>query len=261
MKNFIVALLALGCAAILIAGNQHWKEKTAVSADQPADHAAPEAVAEEPEASTPELAALTANWPEQAQKQFEKSLAENSPFRILLAGSPALGTEGDGWSGKLKAELDSTFGGHVEVIINSYDGTSAQFIEEGKLEELVQVKPDLTLLEPFTLMDNGKVMISHSHQHLDEIAAGLLEVNPEHVLILQPPHPLYKASYYPIQVDALKKHAAKREIPYLNHWASWPEQDSKSLNDYLVTKEDSTLPSEQGHLLWAEYLKDYFISE
>ncbi|WP_053360983.1 SGNH/GDSL hydrolase family protein [Bacillus sp. FJAT-27251] len=261
MKNVIVGLLALGCAALLIAGNQHWKEKTAVSADPPGVRAASDPVpAEEPKVNTSDLLSLTANWPEEAQQQFEKSLADGSPFTILIAGSPALGTEEAGWSSKLKAELESAFGEHLDVIVKSYDTTSAQFIENGHLDELVETRPDLTLLEPFTLMDNGNVMISHSHEHLDTIASGLQEANPEHVLIVQPPHPLYNASYYPIQVDALKKHAEKRGLPYLDHWGEWPEQDSKDLNDYLVTKDKTTLPNEQGHLLWAEYLADYFIA-
>lgn len=261
MKNFFVVLLALGCAAFLIAGNQHWKEKTAISAEHPAVQSSAERIPDEkPEVNTPEILALTAKWPEAAQQQFEKSLAEDSSFTILIAGSHSLGTEEDGWSSKLKDQLESAYGEHVNVIVKSYDTTSAQFIENGHLDELVEVKPDLTLLEPFTLMDNGNVMISHSHEHLDTIAEALLEANPEHVLIVQPPHPLYNASYYPVQVDALKKHAEKRGLPYLDHWEEWPDQDSKELNDYLVTKDKTTLPNEQGHLLWAEYLTDYFIA-
>ena len=53
---------------------------------------------------------------------------------------------------------------------------------------------------------------------------------------IQPPHPLYQATYYPVQVEALAQYAEDNDIPYLNHWEAWPDQDSKEIKDYLLRR-------------------------
>ena len=79
------------------------------------------------------------------------------------------------------------------------------------------------------------------------------------VVLIQPPHPLYQATYYPVQVEALEQYAEDNGIPYLNHWEAWPDQDSEEIKDYL--SEDASEPSAKGHQVWAEYLIDYFIAK
>ncbi|MCM3586965.1 SGNH/GDSL hydrolase family protein [Mesobacillus maritimus] len=265
MKRFLVLLLALICVGTLIYGSLHWKEKTSVSAEK-AD--TQEQTKEEPEqqetpakVDTEKLLKLTENWPKAAREHYKMALEEGRPFTILLAGSNALGTDDEGWSIQLKHSLEEAYGDTIEVEVKSYELTSSEFMSEEKLDELVSLQPDLTLLEPFTLMDNGLVMISNSHQNIEAIRSGLSEANPEHVMLLQPPNPLYNANYYPVQVDALKQFAEEEEIPYLNHWTAWPDPESKEIEDYLVEQDGTTLPNEKGHQVWYEYLLDYFIAD
>jgi lysophospholipase L1-like esterase len=260
MKRFLVTLLAIGCIAILIAGNKHWKEKTFVAAEKSKQKVT--LAAEEPKVDTESFMILATNWPDQAKENYQQALDEGRPFTILIAGSTdALGSDETAWSTIVKKELQQAYGDTVQVIVKSYDLTSTQFKAEDKLAELTSVQPDVTLLEPFTLMDNGNVMISESHQTIEEIRNGLAEEKPEHVLLLQPPNPLYQANYYPVQVDALKEYAEKQEIPYLDHWSSWPDTDDKEINDYLTPVDGNTVPSEKGHQAWAEFVVDYFIVE
>ncbi|MBY0097334.1 SGNH/GDSL hydrolase family protein [Mesobacillus maritimus] len=261
MKRFLVTLLAIGCIAVLIAGNKHWKEKTFVAAERNKQEV--KVKTEEPEIDSEEaFIKLAANWPEQAKKNYQLALKEGRPFTILIAGSSnALGLDDTAWSTIVKKELEQAYGETIQVIVKSYDLTSRQFIAEDKLAELITVQPDVTLLEPFTLMDNGNVMISESHQTIEEIRSALAEANPEHVLMLQPPNPLYQANYYPVQVEALQKYADEEDIPYLNHWTAWADPDSKDIQAFLTDGDESTTPSEKGHQVWAEFIVDYFIEE
>jgi len=263
MKNFLVAVLAIGCAAILFTGYLHWNDKTVVSTVKVNQEV--ESMETEKKTSTKKvnqsLDDLTANWPEQAREQYKQSVEREEPFTILIAGSNALGYEDEGWSVQFKNQLEEAFGDTIHVVVKSYDLTSAQFILENKLDELVAEKPDLTLLEPFTLNNNGKVQFADSHLQIKEIAAGLTEENPEHVLILQPTYPLYKATYYPNEVAALKEFAEENEIPYLDHWTAWPDPDSDEILEYLTEENGSTTVNENGHQLWASYLINYFIAK
>ncbi|MBT2756702.1 SGNH/GDSL hydrolase family protein [Mesobacillus foraminis] len=268
MKNVLIVLLAVACVFLLVAGNLHWKEKTTVSsAKQDQNGTVSQDVNNEKETTTPgnpdidveELTKLTESWPNDARAQYSEALENNKPFTILLAGSNALGTEENSWSSLLKKELETAFAGTVKVVVKTYDLTSSQFIAGEKLGELTKVKPDMTLLEPFILKDNGMVTIEDSEKNITSIAAGLLEENSNHSLILQPSFPIYQATYYPLQVEALEDYANRNSIDYLDHWSSWPDPDSEEIKQYLT--EDQESPNEAGHKLWADYLVNYFIAK
>lgn len=271
MKEVLVTFLAIACAAILVAGNLQWEEKTIVSLKQEGqefgDTGAPD---QQPNVEKSkdnrgieieELIGLTANWPEDAREQYKASLEENRPYIIVLAGSLALGTDEHGWSIHLKEELENAFGETVEIVIKNYNLNSNQFMNQDKLKEISSAQPDMTLLEPFTLMDNGNVTISQSHKNIDKIDTTLRKQNQNHVLLLQPPNPLYRANYYPIQVDALQKYAERKGISFLDHWTNWPGLENEEMNEYLTIKGTNTVPSKKGHQLWSEYLINYFISK
>ncbi|MGM0901311.1 MAG: SGNH/GDSL hydrolase family protein [Bacillota bacterium] len=260
MKRFLVTLLALGCIAVLIVGNKHWKEKTFVAVEKGKQEIPLEV--EEPQVDPESFLKLTANWPAQAKETYQLALEDDRPFTILIAGSAdALGSDETAWSTIVKKELEQAYGDTVQVMVKSYDLTSKQFMAEDKLAEFIAEQPDVTLLEPFTLMDNGNVMISESHQTIEKIRTGLAEEKPEHVLLLQPPNPLYQANYYPVQVDALQKYAEKEDITYLDHWTAWPDPNSKDIQAYLTKDGQSITPSEKGHQAWAEFVLDYFVAD
>ncbi|MFS0637349.1 SGNH/GDSL hydrolase family protein [Mesobacillus foraminis] len=268
MKNVLVILLAVACVLLLVAGNLHWKEKTTVSSAKQVSNGTATKDGNNEEETTAavitdtdseELTKLAENWPSEAREQYSTALEENKPFTILLAGSDAIGTEENSWSSLLKKELETAYNGTVKVVVKTYDLTSSQFIAEEKLDELKEVQPDMTLLEPFILKDNGMVTIEESEQNITSIAGGLLEENPNHSLILQPSFPIYQATYYPLQVEALEDYANRNSIDYLDHWSTWPDPDSEEIKQYLT--EDQESPNEAGHKLWADYLSNYFIAK
>jgi len=263
MKNFLVILLALGCGAILFTGYLHWKDKTAVSTENIEQNVESKETKEKKRSTETAYSKeeFTSNWPEKARQQYQLSLEEGEPFNILIAGSNALGYEEDGWSTSLKSQLEEVYGDTIKVLVKSYDLTSAEFIMQDKLDDLVAEEPDLTLLEPFTLNDNGMIQFEDSHLNIEEIATGLSKDNPDHVLLVQPPYPLHNATFYPVEVDALKDFAEEKDIPYLDHWSVWPDSDSDELLEYLTVENGTTTVNEKGHQLWADYLIDYFIAK
>ena len=119
----------------------------------------------------------------------------------------------------------------------------------------IESTPDILLLEPFLLKDNGKIRIEDSLDAVTSIISSYRNANEDLIVILQPSNPLYDSKFYPLQVKKLKEYAEENEYIYLNHWKAWPELDNVEMEDYLT--EDSK-PNHKGHQIWAKYLVDYF---
>ncbi|MDQ0413823.1 SGNH/GDSL hydrolase family protein [Mesobacillus stamsii] len=262
MKQWSIVILAIACAAVLWLGNQQWKEKVLVKSD-PATGATRATVStagttEQLPDHEQDLSAYTRNWPEAAQTLFKRTVAEERSFKILLAGSKALGENDTGWANLLATELDQTYGDAVDVSVKSYDSTSLEFIQANKQAELAAEQADLVLLEPFILMNNGEVDNDQAAEHYSLIIAAIHTAKPDAVVLLQPANPLSNARFYPLQVEALKAYADANGLDYLDHWQAWPESEAERLQ--LLAGGDPSFPNEAGHKLWADYLIDYFIA-
>ncbi|WP_064093153.1 SGNH/GDSL hydrolase family protein [Rossellomorea aquimaris] len=259
MKSFLLTILAIFCLAFLILGNMYWQEKTAVSSYK----ASPTEPSEEPSSSEEDRSEekdsdvdLFAKWPEKAQADFKAARESGETYKLAIVGSPALGKGENGWSEQLKASLEENYGKTLDVKIFQNDTISINFIVDEGSDEVIAYAPDMVLYEPFSLNDNSRgVLVGDNHDSIDVFLSDLREVNEDVVLLLQPTHPLYRANYYPGQVEELKVFAEESKITYLDHWEAWPEDES--LLDLLL--ESKAAPSEEGHRVWAEYLKNYFI--
>lgn len=258
MKHFLVICLTIACSVILILGNKHWKEKIKVTAyeDSMLLYKGEKDVAETVETV---FFSYIKNWPEEAQLSYKLAINEKKPYKILIAGSTALGSDSSGWAYLLKNELKESFGNTIDVYVKSFDLNSTQIIEEGKEGEIAAEKADLILLEPFILKDNGMVTIENSNENINKMIESIKTVNKEAIVLLQPANPLYQAKYYPLQVEALREYADRNNISYLNHWDAWPDPQSEEIKKFLIGEPSS--PNEKGHKLWADYLIDYFIAE
>jgi hypothetical protein len=258
MKTFSLFVLAIGCAAVLFYGNMYWQERTS-SSSPPHPTKMEETNAETVGEETVDDKALIANWPAKAQETFLKDSKVQKPYKIALVGSPALGEEENGWSRQVKEELEGTFGDSLEVTIYEYDSTSIEFVNGEQAEEVLTDKPDLVVLEPFSLSDNSNLVGSkNNHESIQIFNRRLTEQNEDAVLILQPTHPIAGATYYPEQIEELQAFAEEQNIPYLDHWTAWPEDD-ETLADYVTESQET--PNEKGHEVWADYLLDYFIAD
>ncbi|MFI8687637.1 SGNH/GDSL hydrolase family protein [Rossellomorea sp. NPDC077527] len=255
MKNFLLVLLTIGCCAFLILGNTYWHEKTAVSSysKQPTMEKVDSAPTEEKSESP-----LYSNWPERAQKAYKDAVENGQAYKVAIVGSPALGAEENGWSVQLKEELENAYSESMEVSVFQYDTDSLNFINGEEVDEVISFSPDMVLYEPFSLNNNSVGVLAEDNQ--DSIGIFLEKLkgaNEDVVLLLQPSHPIFGATYYPMDVEKLRAYAEEKGITYLDHWSEWPTDES--LKDMLVESQDT--PNEKGYTLWTDYLTDYFISE
>lgn len=258
MKQILIIFLTIGCAVILFLGNQQWKEKVQVQSHGALVQSKTVEGENRHQEETDHLLSFAANWPAEAQANFKKALESGQPYKMVIAGSPALGQQPSGWSAIVQQELKKVYGESVDVSVKSYDLTSVDFINEGKHEELAAERGDMVLLEPFILKNNGIVGNELAAGHYSEIIQAIKDANEKAVVILQPANPLSKARFYPLQVEALKEYAQANNLPYIDHWQAWPETEEERLA--LLDGSEQSYPNEAGHKLWAEHLVNYFIS-
>ncbi|WP_113928339.1 SGNH/GDSL hydrolase family protein [Bacillus sp. P14.5] len=268
MKNFFLIILTIFSIAFLVFGYVHYQHRTAVSplasaveAEGTSDALQENSSQEtEPETTSKHYSDLIANWPEEGKAHFISKTMSNEPFKMAVVGSSALGAEDGGWSEQLKTNLQEAYGDLLEVELFEYDTTSIEFINSSQSEEVLDFAPDLILYEPFSLNDNsGAVAPSDNHDSIDIFLSNLQAANEEAALILQPTHPIFGATYYPIQVGELQAFAESSSIPYLDHWTAWPALEDEELKDYVNSSQDE--PNEKGHEIWADFLTSYFIAE
>lgn len=280
MKAFITSLLAILCVALVIGGNMHWnnkieetvKELPAAASEDNGEKKAPAKKAKDDskkqdsqkkyneDDKISSLLAYTANWPDEAARKFEKTLQNGERYKIVFAGSESVGAGENDWPALVQEKLIGTYGKSAfSFEVFSHSLSSNQFLDQGKEQELAEAGADMIILEPFTLNDNGILTIEMSEKNIDAIVEAVKAKNKDAVIILQPPHPLYNASYYGTQVTSLEAYANNHGMAFINHWEAWPERDSKDINDYL--SEDRETPNEDGHKLWAEYVNQYLIAE
>lgn len=267
MKALLTTVLAIGCVVILIWGNIHWNQKSVVSgSNEQADTENVKStqpmtkIKEKAKVKEKDLTVFTQNWPEEARASFNLALENDRPFKILIVGSSAIGDEPDGWAYQVKKELEEFYGSDiVTVAVNIVNNTTLGYIKENAHLALVEENADMILLEPFTLSDNGNVLIEDSLANIGTIIETIKESNSNTAFILQPPNPIYKPKLYATQVEALEAYAIENNIAYLNHWEAWPDTQTEEIYEYI---EDGTgLPNEEGHKLWSQYVIDYLISK
>jgi hypothetical protein len=208
-----------------------------------------------------ELMKYAANLPLEAQKKVKNAIHKHQPVRLVIAGSKAISSSEKSWPALLKNELESIYGKRVfEVVVKEYgEMTTKKALDENLDKEIIDAKPDILLWEPFILNNNGVVAIDETLTDIETMIESITSALPDVTIILQPPNPIYNAKYYPLQVKAFKTFANEKGYIYLDHWKAWPDYKSEELND--VVNENTDLPNEQGHQLWADFLIDYFIAK
>lgn len=254
MKNIFTVILGLTCLVVLYFGQSYWKQQIAASAKN-SSAMTEEIEAESDSTEKNNLVTFTKNWPEPAVNRLEQTLNENTVFKILFIGTPAITDTYE----ITKTNLIETYGDTIQLDFQTIESTSTQFIEDQKQEEIAAEKVDLVVIEPFLLTDNSeKIAIAESLDNLSLFIEALKTSNPEITVMIQPSFPLYNAKIYPVQVDELKAYAEEKQLTYLDHWSAWPDPKTEEIKEYL--NEDQSGPSEKGLQVWSEYLKNYFIN-
>lgn len=280
MRRLFIFFLVLTTIFTLVAGKLHWDEKIGkvqVQAaeqsrekDQGEDVEADKAIsepdsaekkAEEEEEAENEESVLnnTNNLPEKVRVKFREAIATGKPIKLLILGSAATSEKEDAWPALLEKKLKEAYGEFLQVNTREIPGkTSKEIIQEKLIDSLAKTKPDILLIEPFLLHDNGKVDMLKRLENLSKMIDLFKSANPDISVIIQPANPIEDAHYYVKEEYDLERYAKRNQFTYLNHWDGWPEQGSEKLRDYL-TKD--SLPNEKGNKVWAEYLVEYFVSK
>lgn len=265
MKALLTTILALTCAVILIWGNVHWNQKSVVSGSSEPTTNGPidkpvKSTKAAPETKETDFTLNAENWPEEAKASFKQALSEKRTFKLMIVGSGAVGDEPTGWAYQVKQEVEGFYGKEVvSVNIKEVNETTLAFIQQNGQETIADEKADMIIFEPFTLTDNGIVLIEDSLANIQTVIDAAKESNPNTVFVLQPPNPIYQPKLYATQVQALEDYAAQNNIAYLDHWEAWPDTDSEEIYKYL--QDGIGQPNEEGHKVWSKYVIDYLISK
>jgi len=264
-KNIIATLAIVSNFALLVVGQIYWVHKI--------DKSVQNALTEQKEGSIgqidmqqgnerkQQLIKYATNLPTRIQKKIGEAVDTGKPVQLVIVGSEAVSSSRDGWPQLLAEVLHSTYGMDIlSIKVKEYrDMTTMEAVENQIYNEIIKLRPDILLLEPFILNNNGVIPIKRTLDDLTYILKEVQSAIPDVVVILQPAHPIYNARYYPIQVNQLKKYAEENNYIYLDHWTSWPNYMTSKIRNYL--SEDQSVPNADGYRLWADFLIDYFVAK
>jgi hypothetical protein len=259
MKAFFTTLAGLVCLVLLIIGNLHWQKKIEVTGSGSSRQTTVSEEGSEAFVQLDPVLDYTMNWTEEEKVHFQTALSENRPYHILIVGSEQLGEGESSWPALFQSEMLATYGEDIiSIESTTYTDTTAAFVEAGKQADFMTNQPDLIIWEPFILSDNAIVPIEATLENITSVINEVKESHPNTTFILQPPNPLYQPKLYKTQVEELKAFAEGHQIPYLDHWTSWPDSSSEQIREYL---NEYNQPNEEGHRVWADYLLGRFISQ
>jgi hypothetical protein len=260
MRAFFTSVLGLLCLVLLILGNLHWQKKIEVTSN----NSSPSANTSENEnseafAHVDPVLDYTVDWSEEEKEHFQTALSENRPYHILIVGSEQMGDGESSWPALFEKEMAAAYGeGTITVEAVTYNETTAEFVESRKQVDMITNQADLIIWEPFILSDNAVVPIETTLENISSVINEVKESNPSTAFILQPPNPLYQPKLYKTQVEELKAYAEEHEISYLDHWTNWPDPTTEEIREYL---NEFNQPNDKGHLVWADFLVQRFISQ
>lgn len=256
MNKIITMCVIVICICVIVLGNIHWKQKISSAQVQALEKntEAPAAAKEEPE-----WMAQAAAFPKPIKEKMNLFKETKKPVQIVAVGSESTPTDPAGWPQLVENSLNKAYGqGMFTLNVLSYrEGTTITFISKDYVEQVSKFKPDMIIFEPFTLNDNGKVGLPNSLKNMKQIIGSFKRENPSAVIYLQPPHPIFNATHYPKDVEALKAFAKENNLTYLDHWANWPDQKDKKIMNLLT--ENQAAPNAEGSKIWADYLTKYFV--
>ncbi|MFC0272248.1 SGNH/GDSL hydrolase family protein [Metabacillus herbersteinensis] len=263
MKNLLVLLTIILCAGTIVLGNFHWKSKISAEGEKAATSGKTEVEidkTEEKNKGFEEIELYMSNLPKEIQNKIKSSYEKKKPLHLVIYGSESTSKDPGAWPDLLKQELNSTYGKDTfEVTVLSEEGkTTSDTVNEELYEVVNELQADIILYEPAMLKDNSQLVgTDNTLENIDIILESWSARNENVTILIQPPHPLYNAKFYPKEVEKLREHAEQNDLIYLNHWENWPEIDNEELRG-LVTEERNK-PSQLGNEVWAGYLGEYFV--
>ncbi|MGB7999779.1 MAG: hypothetical protein WCF60_06740 [Anaerobacillus sp.] len=259
MKNVVFIIALIGCLSLVIAGKFHWDDKIEQTGETVSAAVGPDSEvakksgkqAKKP-VSDKELKKLVSNFPEQLQ---EKMMTSNDPISVVIVGSESIGTKEDGLQEVVDKGLEDSYwqGAFNVTQLTFEEATTETLVDDELYHEVIEQKPDVVLLEAFTLNDNSRVVIEDGQQNISTTISEIKDSLPGVSVMLMPSNPIPDPGYYAIQINELGKYAKKNDYIYLDHWEEWPSVDGEEINDYLT----DSRPNDKGFEVWGDFIVDY----
>jgi hypothetical protein len=263
MKRSLVVFVIFSCIVSVVGGHFYYNNKLEQTASAARLEMEPKPKTEKKEVKNKKAdeqkiaAAHFKNAPAGLAELYQQKQAADESLVITLVGSESTSDEEGTWAKRFANQMSETYGNDVEVQIVSFgDTTSWEVPDQAEYSELMNRKTDVVLIEPFLLNDNGEIRVEDTLIILNLMIADLKEANPEVVILLQPSNPISKPKYYADQIAGVKEYAEKNGIPFLDYWESWPSVNSTDIFKYY--DQNTYLPNEEGHKLWADYMYNVF---
>lgn len=272
LKKLLLIILAIMTISTVIGGKYHWNQKVSAVQGKVNETEQKSKVKSEEELKSIEnqeverarekdrlLKLDKVNFlPEELQPAFRRAIEESRPVHLMITGSSSTSQKDGAWPELLERQLVDTYGDSlIHVTIKEIDGkTSQQVVKENLYKDMVKTKPDILLLEPFLLYDNGEIIMSERLKNISKIIKSFKKANPNLIILIQPANPIYGATYYPNEEKDLERYAKQNDYIYVDHWKAWPDHNKKEIEKFLTEK---NIPNEKGNEMWAAYLKKYFV--
>ncbi|MCZ8537243.1 SGNH/GDSL hydrolase family protein [Paenisporosarcina quisquiliarum] len=271
--SFLTVFVMIGCVITLIISYLVYDSRldsVATHADSSAiqkeenDGNASEKVPSETSSKTTEsekltseqIDSLTENMSEDVRVLVTSRLKAGEKIQLLIIGSSFINEGNPGYGNLLTTSLSQSYGEWIEPTTKSFDGTTANLVNELDNNFIDWSKEyDIVLMEGMNLSNNGEVIVEDSVEHIELINEQLKSYVNDGVLIVHPSQPLASAIYYPVEVDSFKTYMTDRGYTYIDHWTEWPIGNKEEMNTYLT--EDSS-PNKEGAALWASALSTFF---
>ncbi|MFN7251912.1 MAG: SGNH/GDSL hydrolase family protein [Anaerobacillus sp.] len=188
------------------------------------------------------------------------SLENKEPLQVVAMGSRALTGVDDisPWPELFQDLVNDAYGQKLFQVTTLAYGTSNTFdiVPNKKHMEAAQLKPDIIILEPFIWNNNGFARIEDTLYHIGVMVRDLKRENEDMAIFIQPPNPIFGASFYGEQVETVKQYCLENNLVFHDHWQTWPDLNDVKLKQYLLA--DDNIPNQEGHNLWATSLVKTF---
>ncbi|MED4081978.1 hypothetical protein P4637_02040 [Halalkalibacterium halodurans] len=260
MKNYLFLIGMLVCIVILSIGYVHYNAKLKTIAND-----AHEQIEASPLTSHGDRHSVNRKEDGNSTQQPEADgligqlLQEKDSITITAFGSTSLTSSVDSndeaWPNVMIDQMNDQFGtGAVTLSIVDVGRTiSTDVIQGDYANQVIDSNPDILLIEPFMLNDNGQVLPEDTLYVLEQLLIQFESDLPDTHVILLPANPIYGASYYLSQIEMLKAFANNHNFSYADHWEAWPSTEDGGLEDFL----ESGRPNKDGHQVWADFMVDY----
>jgi hypothetical protein len=206
---------------------------------------------------------LVMNLQSPLREKVLNGLAKNEPLNVVAMGSRALSGEKGivTWPNLLQDQVNDAYGLKIFNVTTLDFGTKNTFeiVRNDKHLEVAKLKPDILILEPFIWNDNGYARIEDTIYHIGVMVREAKRENEDISIFIQPPNPLFGANFFQQQVERVREYSILNNLAYLDHWEAWPNNDDETLKEFII--EGDTIPNQEGHSLWADYLAKMFAAK